>query len=76
MRTARKLPAVLFAGNASVDDVVVPASLLACCTRVMAVCAFAAFVPSSTKVVMARARRAVAERPAREVQWLKIVNIQ
>jgi hypothetical protein len=36
MTTARKLPAALFDANASVDDVVVPASLLVCCTSVIA----------------------------------------
>jgi hypothetical protein len=33
--TINKLPAVLATGSASVDDDVVPASLLACCTEVI-----------------------------------------
>jgi len=33
MTTAIKFPAVLFEGNASVEELVVPASLLACCAR-------------------------------------------
>src|SRR5438445_505957 len=33
MTTAIKSPAALFEGNASVEELVVPASLLACCAR-------------------------------------------
>jgi hypothetical protein len=45
MTTASQLPAVLAAGNASVDDVVGLASLLACCTSVIVA------VPDGTIVV-------------------------
>src|SRR5215467_8063064 len=57
MATAMKFPAVLELANASVDDVVVPASLLVCCTKAM----FAA-----TEAVLVREKLAEVATPETE----------
>lgn len=44
MATAMKLPAVFAEANARVEEVVVPASLLVCCTKAMLTATEAVFV--------------------------------